>query len=526
MVNHEAIGFEIVRPVETHAKLVMQWRNNPEALEASFHQEKKVWEKFWNEFCDEYFSIPELSPLFVTYEGRRVGFLRFRNEEDPIDQYRKCCEVSINIAPEERGKGIGKLCLVELREVARQRGVDDLYAEVKSDNKTSHKLFLGAGYRDIGSKEKKIEDTGQLVTVQRYVDQLTAAEDSPDPHVYIIAEAGSNWRMGTPQRDHAMARALIDIAVEAGADAVKFQTFRPETVYVHNAGQSSYLSDAGMMEDISHIFADLAIPYEMIHELAEYCKKCGIEFMSSPFSKNDFRVVDQHVQRHKIASYEISHIHLIELAAASGKPTIISTGASVEEDITWAVSTYYQNGGENLTLLQCTAKYPADINSMNLQVIPWLKNRYHVNVGLSDHSRDPLLAPIAAVSLGATVIEKHFTLSNDLPGPDHSFAVLPNELKEMVRCIRETEKILGSGVKNVQKCEKELRGFARRGIQALHPISEGDVFKEGKNIAILRSGNQVLGVHPKHLCEIEGKLATRTIDAGLGIMYGDWKNTD
>lgn len=522
-VKKEQIGFEIVRPIEPHARQVMEWRNDPFTLEASFHQGKKMWDDFWVEFCRDYFSFPTFPPVFLLYEGCRVGFLRFRSIDVDQTPQRKCCEVSINIAPEFRGKGIGKQGLLQLSDLAKEKGFDDLYAEVKSENIASHKVFLSAGYQDLGKQEKLIEGVGEVVMINQYVARLTPEGKQRDSGVFIIAEAGSNWRMGTAKRDHAMARALIDVAIEAGADAVKFQTFRPETVYVHNAGQSNYLADAGIMEDISNIFADLAIPYEMVHELAEYCNKCGIEFMSSPFSIKDFRVVDEHVQRHKIASYEISHIHLIELAAASGKPTIISTGASSEDDISWAVDTYYKNGGKNLTLLQCTAKYPSDLDTMNLSVLTWLQERYHVDVGLSDHSRDPILAPIAAVSLGAKVIEKHFTLSNNLPGPDHSFAVLPGELKKMVRCIRETEKMRGSGVKGLQPCETELRAFARRGVQALHDIKEGDILKEGANIAILRSGNQKLGVHPKYLCEMEGKKATRSIQAGVGIMNGDWK---
>lgn len=520
-MNRDALGFEIVRPLKSHAELVMNWRNDPETLKASFHQDKKILETFWNEFCEEYFSLPELPPLFITCEGRRVGFLRFRNVPDYLSPSRKCCEVSINIAPDERRKGYGLLALQEVREIVKQRGFDDLYAEVKYSHTSSQSLFLKAGYREIESLNKEIADTGDVVSIRRYIDQLTP-NDIP-PRLYIIAEAGSNWRMGTPQRDRAMARALIDIAVEAGADAVKFQTFSPENVYVKNAGQSRYLAKAGIAEDIVAIYEDLALPHEILHELAEYCTKCGIDFMSTPFSKSDFDAVDPYVRRHKIASYEINHIHLIEMAAASGKPTFLSTGASVEEEITWAVNTYQQKGGKELTLLQCTAQYPADIDSMNLKVIPWLKNRYRVAVGLSDHSRDPLLAPIAATALGASVIEKHFTMSNHLPGPDHAFAVLPHELKKMVRAIRETERMLGTGVKNIQASEEELRRFAKRGIQALHTIMEGDPLVEGKNIAILRPGNQQPGIHPKFLSEMEGKRATRTIEPGAGILHGDWK---
>ncbi|MEM1282979.1 MAG: GNAT family N-acetyltransferase, partial [Chlamydiota bacterium] len=121
MVSRDEIGFEIVRPIESHAMLVMKWRNDPESLKASFHQEPKIWNYFWKEFNEEYFSVPELFPLFITHQGRKIGFLRFRNQNDPIDPNRKCCEVSINIAPEVRGKGIGKISLQELRKIAKKR---------------------------------------------------------------------------------------------------------------------------------------------------------------------------------------------------------------------------------------------------------------------------------------------------------------------------------------------------------------------------------------------------------------------
>jgi len=340
--------------------------------------------------------------------------------------------------------------------------------------------------------------------------------------VFIIAEAGSNWRMGTPKRDMAMARALIDVAVEAKADAVKFQTYRPETVYVSNAGSSDYLSKAGIKEDIAEIFSDLAMPYEMIGELAAYCGKNGIQFMSTPFSAADFAAVDPFVTVHKIASYEISHLRLIELAARSGKPLIMSTGASVEDDIDWAIQTFRANGGTELALLQCTASYPAPMDSLNLRVIPWLAQRYGVFSGLSDHSRDPTIGPVAAVALGARVIEKHYTLDNRLPGADHPFALLPAELSEMVRVIRATEMALGDGIKGVLPAEDELHLYARRGVQAVAPIAKGELLREGINIDILRPGRQRRGAHPRHLPAMEGRAATRDIALGDGVMVEDW----
>jgi N-acetylneuraminate synthase len=342
------------------------------------------------------------------------------------------------------------------------------------------------------------------------------------PDVYVIAEAGSNWRMGTPSRDLSMARALIEVAASAGADAVKFQTYRPETVYVPNAGMADYLSGSVSGASILDVFADLSMPYEMVPELAAQCADYGVDFMSTPFSPADFAAVDPFVALHKIASYEISHTHLLELAARSGKPLVLSTGAAGYDEIDWAVRTYRAAGGADLVLLQCTARYPAPPSSLNLLAIPTLAATFGVQAGLSDHSRDPVVAPVAAVALGARVIEKHYTLDNRLPGPDHSFALLPGELAEMVRAIRMAQEARGDGDLAVRPEEAELWAFAQRRVQATVDIAVGDVLREGHNMAILRPGRQPPGMHPRGLPQAEGRRAARDIVAGEGIGLGDW----
>lgn len=343
-----------------------------------------------------------------------------------------------------------------------------------------------------------------------------------ESNVFIIAEAGSNWRMGTAARDMKMGRALIDAAAEAGADAVKFQTYRAATVYAPNAGMSDYLAANGIRESIHEIFEDLSMPYEMVRPLAEHCRKRGIEFMSSAFSRADFEAVDPFVRTHKIASYEISHSRLIELAARSRKRLILSTGASVHEDIDWVIGHFRKHGGRRLSLMQCTAKYPAPLSALNLRVIPELMRRYRVPVGLSDHSRDPIIGPAAAVALGATLIEKHYTLDNRLPGPDHAFAVTAEELAEMVRAIRLTESALGHGRKELLPEEHELRAFARRSLQTTREVAKGERLEEGVNFDILRPGKRPQGIHPKFLPRVQGSRAARRIAAGDGIGPKDY----
>ncbi len=516
-----AISFESCLPVEPHAREVMAWRNDPESLAQSFHRAPKVWESFWPEYRDTYFVHDgSPGPVFALDGGRRVGFLRFRRAAHPSGLSGLTVDISINLAAEARGRGLGTAILRAIRAPLAAQGVDSVLAEVRAENKTSHKTFAAAGFVEHGPARKRIPDTGEECSIVRYLDELTSAFWRQG-RVFVIAEAGSNWRMGTAKRDMAMARALIDVAVESGADAVKFQTYRPESVYVANAGGSAYLSEAGIKDDIRDIFADLAMPHEMIPDLAAYCRKHGIAFMSTPFSPGDFAAIDPHVRIHKIASYEISHLRLLELAGRSGKPVVISTGASVENDIAWAVDTYRANGGKDICLMQCTAKYPAPISSLNLQTIPWLKKRFGVAAGLSDHSREPALAPVMAVALGARAIEKHYTLDNRLPGPDHSFALTPDELKRLVGEVRMAEQALGDGIKRVLDAEQELAAYARRGLQATRPVAKGETLRENENFAILRPGQRTLGAHPRHLDRIEGRKARRAIELGEGIQAED-----
>lgn len=336
-------------------------------------------------------------------------------------------------------------------------------------------------------------------------------------HTFVIAEAGSNWKCGTFEEDLKRARRLIDVAVNAGADAVKFQTYRPETIYVPDAGTSQYLSEHGINESINDIFKHLSMPYEMIPALAEYCKQKGIMFMSTPFSVLDAKEVDPFVEIHKVASFEINHVRLLEFLSETKKPILISTGASTFDEIDFAVKFVRNTGNTNIGLLQCTSKYPAPLEALNLDVIPVMKKRYNVPIGLSDHSMEPIVGPLVAVGLGATVIEKHFTLDRNLPGPDHPFALIPSELELMVKMIRLAEKVKGTGEKKILEEELELRRFATRSLQAIKNIKKGEILKEGHNFDVLRPGNRTRGIEARFVLEVNGKKASRDYKVGEGI---------
>ena len=343
--------------------------------------------------------------------------------------------------------------------------------------------------------------------------------DNPT-HTFVIAEAGSNWKKGIFEEDLKQAEKLIDVAADANADAIKFQTYRADTVYVKNAGNADYLSKKN---SINEMFKYLSMPYEMIEKLSQYCKNKNILFMSTPFSVQDAKQIDPYVKLHKISSYENNHIRLLEFLAKTKKPVLISTGSSTITEIDFAVNLMKTNNSGKIGLMQNTSKYPTPIEALNLSVIPKLKEKYNVAIGFSDHSMDPLLGPLVAIGMGATFIEKHFTLDRNLVGPDHSFSLVPEELKKMIDAIRDADKAKGNGEKVVLNDEEELRKFANRSVQAIKNISKGEIFEEGVNIELLRPGKQKRGENARFLLQIIKKRSIRDIKIGEGVLLTDCK---
>ena len=328
---------------------------------------------------------------------------------------------------------------------------------------------------------------------------------------FVIAEAGSNHN-----GDFAIAKELIDVAAEAGADAVKFQTFRAENVYVEESGQAEYLDDDRTLYEI---LADMEMPYEWIPKLKEYADEQDILFMSTP---SDPRAVDElepYVPVYKVESFHLSNHPFLRYLASKKKPLVLSTGAHKMDEISEAVAVLQQAGTE-FVLLHCVSGYPTPLEQINVRVVETLRNEFGVLTGLSDHTLDPTTAPAAAVSLGATVVEKHFTLDKNMDGPDHEFALEPDELDEMVSAIRKTERALGDGVKRLAEAEQELHDKARRFIHARTDISAGEELTE-ENIGLLSPGEREPGLLPKHYEEILGRTASRDIHRSAGISWDD-----
>ncbi|MWV40053.1 N-acetylneuraminate synthase family protein [Natrialba sp. INN-245] len=334
----------------------------------------------------------------------------------------------------------------------------------------------------------------------------------PGESTYVIAEAGSNHN-----GDLDIAKELIDVAAEAGADAVKFQTFRAEDLYVEESGEVEYLDDE---RTIYEIIESMEMPYEWIPELYEYCHDRGVDFMSTPFDERSASELDEYVPAWKIASYTSSHLPFLKHLATTGKPILMSTGAHELDEISESVSALRDSGVSDLALLQCVAAYPTPLSEINVRVVETLEEEFGVVTGLSDHTLDPTTAPSAAVALGASVVEKHFTLDNSMEGPDHEFALEPDELDRMVSAIRNTEAALGTTEKRVLDVEEELYQKARRSIHAVTDIEVGDEFTPD-NVKVLRPGEQDAGLPPKFLEDVIGERASRRVAQGDGIQWDD-----
>jgi len=315
---------------------------------------------------------------------------------------------------------------------------------------------------------------------------------------FVIAEAGANHN-----RDLGMGKELIDVAAEAGADAVKFQTYSAETLYSKHTPRFSYLEGVSDKETWD-LIKGIELPREWQGELAAHAAARGIRFLSTPF---DYRAVDElaalGVPAYKIASFEIVDLPLIGYAAARGRPMILSTGLASYEDIADAVGACAAAGNREVILLQCASLYPAPPARMNLRAMTTLRQAFGVPAGLSDHSLGIHIA-VAAAGLGASVVEKHFTLDRALPGPDHPFAVEPGELREMIRQIREVEAALGDGRKlGPAPEEMEMHEKARRSLIAARAIPRGTII-ERSMVTIKRPG---FGIRPKFVDLVVGRVA-------------------
>ena len=325
---------------------------------------------------------------------------------------------------------------------------------------------------------------------------------------FIIAEAGVNHN-GSVE----LAKKLIDTAKDAGADAVKFQTFKVDNVVIKDAEKAEYQQETTGEGSQYEMIKKLELTEGDFRELADYAEKKDIMFLSSPFDKESVDLLHElDVPAFKVGSGEITNLPLLRYIAKKEKPIILSTGMSTLGEIEEALDVIRSEGVEDIILLHCVSNYPARIEDVNLRALGTLKQAFKLPVGFSDHTLG-ITAPIAAVALGACVIEKHFTLDRNLPGPDHKASLEPDELKEMVKDIREVEKALGNGIKKPTKEEEKIKKVARRSIVAKVDISKGAIITE-EMLDVKRPGT---GIEPKYLKFIIGRKAKEDIKKDIII---------
>lgn len=323
---------------------------------------------------------------------------------------------------------------------------------------------------------------------------------------FIIAEAGVNHNGSVD-----MARELIDMAVNAGCDAVKFQTFKTEKVCSPFAPKATYQKQATEAEESQlEMVRKLELPFDAFRELHRYCIERGIIFLSTPFDYEsaDF-LAELPVPAFKIPSGEITNLFFLEHVARKGRPLIVSTGMATMDEVSAAVETIRAAGNQKIVLLQCVSNYPASPSSMNLRAMRTLEETFGVAVGLSDHTVGTEIA-FAAIALGACVVEKHFTLNQALPGPDHRASLEPEDLMHLVVGIRNIEAALGDGIKRPAAEELNTAEVARRSLVTARFIPAGALLTVDM-LDILRPGT---GLPPAMRPQMVGRRARHDIEAG------------
>ena len=321
--------------------------------------------------------------------------------------------------------------------------------------------------------------------------------------VYIIAEAGVNHN-----GSFELACRLVNEAKKAGADCIKFQTFKAENLVSHSAQKAEYQKNTTGEGAQVDMLKKLELSYDEFGQLKRYCDRIGICFLATPFDFDSIVFLNSiSMPFWKIPSGEITDYPYLVAIAKTGKPVVMSTGMCEMDEIKEAIDVLRKNGTKDIQLLHCNTEYPTPFDDVNLRAIQTMKNEFGLEVGYSDHTKG-IEIPIAAVALGATIIEKHFTLDRNMEGPDHKASLEPKELAEMVTCVRNIEKALGNGTKAPSPSEKKNIPVARKSIVAARSIKMGERFTTD-NITVKRPGT---GISPMKWNSILGKRANRDFE--------------
>lgn len=334
--------------------------------------------------------------------------------------------------------------------------------------------------------------------------------------VYIIAEIGVNH-----DGQLHLARELIHAAADAEADAVKFQVFAADRLVRRDTPSAGYQLEATSLPTQYELLKNLELTHDQYAELFSYAGHCGVEFLATPFSRNDLRfLVDLGVRALKLASPDIVNRPLLEEAAASGLPVIASTGAAQQEEIAEAVDLFNRHDTGPFALLHCISSYPTSEQDANLRAIRTLSRTFRCPAGFSDHTESLTIGGYAAAA-GALIIEKHMTLSRTRCGPDHAFSLEPEQMARYIRHIREVEGLLGDGRLTSAECEADIRRLARRSVVAARDIHEGEII-ERDMLALKRPGD---GIDPRQMEVLIGRTALEAIPADTLLTWSQLSGT-
>ena len=339
---------------------------------------------------------------------------------------------------------------------------------------------------------------------------INGREVGPGKPVFIVAEMSANHG-----QDLDRAIRILEAAKRAGTDAIKLQTYTPGTMTIQTSNEYFRIKGTAWEgRELYELYGEAFTPWEWQPKLKGIADSLGMMLFSTPFDQTAVDFLEKlEVPAYKIASFEIVDLPLLKKIAKTGKPIVMSTGMASLAEIDEAVHTLRENGASQIALMKCTSAYPASPEEMNLRTIPHLAEAFGFPVGLSDHTLGSEVA-VAAVALGACIIEKHFTLSREIPGPDIAFSMEPREFEEMVKAIRNTEKALGKVNYDITDHEKSSIVF-RRSLFVVRDMREGEVFS-GENVRSIRPG---FGLHTRHLDAVIGRKAKRDIAKGTPLAW-------
>jgi pseudaminic acid synthase len=495
-----------VKNTEEDAKIIFDWRNDETTRLMSFNTDLKIWKNFIEEFKNNYFSNI-LPPLFALYNNEKIALIGFVD-----DNLNKEHIINININPNYRNKGFGKEILLKSLDYIRlnyKNHHNNIIAHIKEKNIPSNKIFQKCNF----ILRKNYIKNSEVIYEYIYkmdcfnIGKCTISKDHP---TFIIAELSCNHN-----QNYDSAIKLIHEAHKAGANAIKLQSYTPDTITL-NCKKNYFKIKGTIWEDqyLYDLYKTAYTPWDWHKGLKEEANKLGMELFSSPFDPTAVDLLESlDVPAYKIASFEITDHILIKKIAQTGKPVIISSGMASKEELREAVELLRKYGTKHICMLKCTSAYPAEPEDANLLTMKDMEESFNIIPGLSDHTLG-IEVPIVSVVLGAKVIEKHFTLSRDSGSADDAFSLTPDEFKQMVEGVRKAEKTIGKITYGGVKSEEECKKF-RRSLFVCKDIKEDDEFTT-ENVRSIRPG---MGLHTKYYDEILGKKAKFNIEFGEPLNF-------